>query len=385
MYDPQEAPEEGGLNRTWLAVFAIGAGAILCAIIAVAWGIGRYYQLGRSGEGTFVSFLETTALMLSGLGLSLLLWGCAEIIRKLETLPQTLRQAAQAVGGEQTISEGRDPLERIGYRSQARSEAAAGLEEFQSSLEELTVLMRELRDISLLSESERKLRVEAQGRALVGQLQEEIPALLAEHQWVEARRRVQQARTRFPSFREWDELEQRIEAMRAAVETRDIEAAQRQIDDLLSLEAFDRAMSVARDLLDRHPQSARAQEIARRVSLQREKIDAERRAKLMAQAQEAVHRREWSRALSLANDLIRRFPKSSEAEALRQQLPTLAENAEIQTRQQMELRFRELLRQGKFQAALQLAQELIERYPNSPQAEVLREQLPRLQERLKLR
>jgi hypothetical protein len=383
MYDPQEGPEEGGLNRTWLAIFAISAGAVLCAIITVAWGIGRYYQLGRSGEGGFVSFLEILALMLSGLGLSLLLWGCAEILRALQTLPETLREAQQA-GREKLRSEGQDSLERGAYWSSGRTEAAA-LEEVRSSLEELTVLMRELRDISLLSETERKLRVEAQGRALVGQLQQEIPALLAEHQWVEARRRVQQARARFPSFREWDELEQRIEAMRSAVEARDIEAAQRQIDDLLALGAFDRAMSVARDLLDRHPQSPKAQEIARRVSLQREKVDAERRAKLMAQAQEAVHRREWNRALSLANDLIRRFPKSSEAEALRQQLPTLAENAEIQTRQQMEQQFREFLREGKFQAALQLAQELIERYPNSPQAEVLREQLPRLQERLKLR
>ncbi|NLG41995.1 MAG: hypothetical protein GX547_02015, partial [Phycisphaerae bacterium] len=93
----------------------------------------------------------------------------------------------------------------------------------------------------------------------------------------------------------------------------------------------------------------------------------------------AVNQREWNKALVLANDLLHRYPRSPEADALRQQLATLTENAEIQTRQQMESEFREQMKQRQFASALRLANELMERYPKSPQADVLRSQLPRLE------
>jgi hypothetical protein len=48
----------------------------------------------------------------------------------------------------------------------------------------------------------------------------------------------------------------------------------------------------------------------------------------------------------------------------------------------MENEFRELMKQQRYSEALSLAHELIDRYPKSPQAEVLREQLPRLEARV---
>ena len=101
----------------------------------------------------------------------------------------------------------------------------------------------------------------------------------------------------------------------------------------------------------------------------------------MAQAQEAANRREWKTALSLALTVIQRFPKSPEAQALRMQLPTLRENAEIQARQRMEAEIRDLIKARRFDEALRITDELIQQYPNSPQAAVLREQLPRLEEK----
>ena len=79
----------------------------------------------------------------------------------------------------------------------------------------------------------------------------------------------------------------------------------------------------------------------------------------------------------LANDLLHRYPRAGGrrgASNLRR-----SENAEIQTRQQMESEFREQMKQRQFASALRLANELMERYPKSPQADVLRSQLPRLE------
>jgi hypothetical protein len=47
----------------------------------------------------------------------------------------------------------------------------------------------------------------------------------------------------------------------------------------------------------------------------------------------------------------------------------------------MEARIRDLVKQGRFDTALQSAHELIDRYPNSPQAEALRGQLAKLHQR----
>ena len=372
MSEIEEATEQTELNKTRIVAAFLATGGALLALVTLAWALARYWQLGQAGESSATGYLETTALLFAGVGGWLLLWGLAEVLRKLDSLLEAWNENEQE-----------DNVESAPIRPPARPESSSQVpSDLQISLSELITLTREVRDISLLSESERAARLRHQGQTLVQQLQQDIPALLQEHRWVEARRRVQQARERFPTFSEWTELEERIEELRAKMEERDVETATRQVNDLFALDAWDRAAGLVRELLERHPNSLKARELVRRTAVQREKGVAEHCARMMAQAQEAVDRREWNRALSIANDLLQQHARSPEAEALRQQLPTLTENAEIQTRQQMENEFRDMMKQNRYQPALRLAREMIERYPNSPQADVLREQLPRLEKKV---
>ena len=373
MTDNDEAVEQVTLNRTRLVAAILSVAGVLLALVTVGWALARVAQVGRAEGVSAMSFWEAIALSFGGVALGLLLWGIAEALRKLDNLC-VLVEARR----EETVS----PIDGAAVAPGASDQTAAAMAKLSKTIEELVAVTREVRDVSLLSESERAARVRVQGEALVRQLETAIPSLLQEHRWVEARRRVQQARERFPTIDRWDALEAQIEELRSRAEAHDVESTARQVDDLAALGAWGRAMGVLRELLERHPDSAAAKELAQRVRIRRDKADAEQRARLMAQAQEAVSRREWNRALGLANDVIRRFPRSSEADALRQQLPTLLENAEIHTRQQMEAEFRELMKGHRYEAALRLAHELVDRYPNSPQAEVLREQLPRLEERV---
>jgi hypothetical protein len=190
---------------------------------------------------------------------------------------------------------------------------------------------------------------------------------------------VQIARARFPATPGWELLQQQIDTMRASVETRDVDTAVRQVSDLVALGAWERATEVVQDLLHRHPTAARAQELSRKLAAERERAESDQRAKLLAQAQEATNVRDWHAALATAGTLIQKYPRSPEAEALRQQLPVLRENAEIQTRQRMETEIRELVKQQRFDAAIRVGREVLQRFPNSPQAHALREQLPRLE------
>jgi hypothetical protein len=262
-----------------------------------------------------------------------------------------------------------------------------GLEEdtHRAQLAELAVLLREVRDISLLTQEERTIRLRAQAEETARELERAVPELLRSHNWIEARRRVQLARERFPAQPTWDALERRIDEVRAGVEQQDVETARRQVNDLAALGAWERAFDVVRELVERHPENEAARELSHLVQAERGKADAEQRSRLMAQVQEAVQRREWSAALSAANALIRQYPTSAEARALRLDLPTLAENNEIQQRKRIEAEITQLTRARRYNEALHLARDLIERYPRSPQAAVLRQKLPQLEARAGVR
>lgn len=365
--DFPESQERVELNQTRLISIALSVGALILALSVLLWALASYAQLSRAETVSLLDFFRTTALLVAGLAGGLLLWGLAHGLRRLEALVERPVEDPAAHSGD-TMRGG--PAVRHEPHP-AGADAAAW--------PELLGTVRELRDVMLLSNEDRAQRVRLQGRALAQRLSDEIPALLQAHRWVEAQRQVQQARERFPGLPEWDTLEQQIEKLRTSVESRDVANTSRQVADLIGLGAFERARTMIADLLQRHPNSQQARDLYRRLNVQHEKAEAEQRTRLMNQAQEAVSRREWNTALGLANDVIRRFPLSPEAEALRQQLPTLVENAEIHTRQQMEQHFRDLMNDHLYGEALDVAHEFIDRYPNSPQAAALRPQLPRLE------
>lgn len=305
---------------------------------------------------------------LFGLGAAALLFGLAELLRRIEDLPATIRDVPQRAGyGMGAVS--------FGAQSSETDDVP------QASVTELAVLLRELRDISLLNPEERALRQKGLAAEAVRELEKSVPELLRSHNWVEARRRVQLARERYPAQPIWDQLDARIEKVRTGVENQDIEAAKRQVNDLAALGAWERAFDVVHDLLQRHPDSDAARQLAQFVQNERGKADAAQRARLMSQVQEAVKRRDWNTALSAANALMRQYGESNEARALRLDLPTLAANAEIQTRKRIEQEITRLTHAKRYQEAIQLARNLIERYPKSPQAAVLREKLPDLEDR----
>jgi outer membrane protein assembly factor BamD (BamD/ComL family) len=378
MLDYDEAPKPNKINRARLVATLLEVAGVVLALGATLWAVARFWELGQAGDPIappstqpaagalnapygVMDFISVVAVLTAGWAGGVMFWGLAELVRRLEALPGLI------------------VARRGGVTWPAPATASAAPDEHH--LEGMTALLRELRDISLLDDAQRAKRLEAQGRALAADLEREVPALLREHRWREARRRVQDARERFPTLAQFEALERQIETMRAQVEAHDIESAERQINDLAALHAWERAADVVRELLARHPDSQKANALAARVRQQYDKTQAEQRTRLMAQAQDAVRARDWSTALAAANTIIQRYPRSPEAEALRLQLPTLQENVEIQTRQRAEARIRELVKQGRFDVALHSAHELIDRYPNSPQAEALRGQLAKLHQR----
>ena len=368
MMEPEEPKVPESLSVGRLAAAALAVGGALVAVMALVWALARFVELSQQKAPTAVELVQTAALLLVGWGLGLLMWGLAEALRRADDLLEALRNQPGATHGVNP------PAPR------ARSLELKSDEQVHM-LEELVHLTREVRDIGLLSESERSARLQAEAEELVRQLESEVPALLREHSLQEAYERVQRARRRFPSLPNWKALAEQVEQARAKFEAHDLGVATREVEDLAALGAWERAEDVVRNLRRRHPASEQAKELVRRVALGRERATAEERARLMSQAQDATSRRDWKRALELVETLLARFPGSPEAQELRQQAPTLKANVEIHQRQEMEVEIRELIKQQRFADALRIANNLIERYPDSPQAHVLRDQLPRLEQK----
>lgn len=358
MYDTEvDRPQE--LHRGRFLAVLIEAGAVMLAVATVAWAGARLWVLLEQPFAVD-DVLRLAGLVIAGLAAALGLAGLGELVRTAGQPP-----AAATIDG------------RYG-REGGPSDAAR----LNDAMRELGDLLREVRDISLLNEPQRQARLDYQCAQWIGRLEEQVPDLLRQHDWVKARALVQEARLRFPHVKNWLTLEDQVEQARAAVEARDVESAHRQVDEFIKLGAWDRVADVVQELVARHPSSVRAIELQRRIAREQDKIDTDQRARLMAQAQAAANNKEWPTALGLAQQLIARYPRSTEADALRAQMATLRENAEIYQRQQMELSIREHIRRHDYQSALRMAQDLIERYPNSPQANALRGQVGKLLERV---
>lgn len=354
------------LNWGRVTAAAMGVGALLLACITAVWAVARVYDLTQSAPASLTDCVGAAALLLAACGLSLLLWGGAELLRRLADVLEWLQRTVDtSAGGTSSVARAAD----VAHERQLRL------------LEELVYLTREVRDIGLLSESERATRLQAEVHELVQQLERDVPALLREHKVEEAHRRVQRARRRIPTLPNWDILDQQIEQTRTKFEAHDLSVATREVDDLIALDAWDRAASVARELQRRYPKSEKVAGLVRRVAVGCEKATADERAHLMAQAQEASDRRAWTEAIATVETVLQRFPESAEAHELRDQLPILQSNAEIGARQEMETAIRDLIKEQRYREALRVADVLLERYPNSPQAAVLREQLPRLRQK----
>ena len=204
-----------GLSRSrWVEAWLEYGGWVVIAITLV-WGITALVQDTQAEDTSARAVLATLAKMLGGVWAGVALWGLGIVLRRLVAIQ---RASEQSAASHREFSAGR-----------SRATAADNVLGASDELDELLVLMREVRDISLLNEEQRSLRLQAQGKAALSLLQREVPVLLREHNWIEARNRVQEARERFPSFSEWDALEKQIEQMRTQVEARDIETAERQI------------------------------------------------------------------------------------------------------------------------------------------------------------
>ncbi|NUQ47832.1 MAG: hypothetical protein HUU22_17570 [Phycisphaerae bacterium] len=246
--------------------------------------------------------------------------------------------------------------------------------------QELMALIHDIRDNLLLNDAE---RVEKRTRVVEEDVSRAISVvrpLLEDGQFVQARQVIQEIARRYPKHPEVHRMTEQLDEARRRAEEADVSAYTKRAEELMSISAWDRATSVAAELLDRHPNNENATQLAARVRRERDLFRAEQAKRMYAEVERLSRRRRWRDALEAARVYVERFPDTHEAQILRVQMTTLEANAEIQERQALEQQITDFAKHGRYIEAYNLALHLIQTYPESPQADALRKQLTRLKE-----
>jgi outer membrane protein assembly factor BamD (BamD/ComL family) len=168
--------------------------------------------------------------------------------------------------------------------------------------------------------------------------------------------------------------------LHAAAETEAFLQTEQRVRDLAQVNSWDRAIATANEFVNNFPASVEGRHLLTEVC---RSFDASRDAafqRMYEQVQANVDRRLWRAALADAQRLLEEFPNHARANRVRQQLKAISENAEIEERQEHEVRIQLLVKNRRFAEAVAVAEEVVRRFPDSPQANALEERLPHLRE-----
>ncbi|NLU20412.1 MAG: hypothetical protein GXW89_06950 [Phycisphaerae bacterium] len=348
--------------------FALGGLGVLAALIAAASIAGAVVLLRRQGyqfsAGDITLFGVILLLGVCGIGLALAAIGNRRQLRRLGEQLSSLEQRT-AIIAEQSVAKG-------------RAEPPAPVPHIDPA--ELRAILAEIRDILLLPQEHRLRRYQALVEA-------EYTRRLAAAERFIASRDFHRARAELTALTQRFEMDDRIRDARnrleqAADEARaqDIAQAATRIQDLMGLGRWAEAEHLARELADKYPAAGDAAALLERVSRERRLFEQRHRQRMLEEIQQLVHQRRWREAAEGTRRFLEMFPNDIEAPPLREQLKTLDANAEIQTRQQLEAQYKELIQQHRYWDAVGLANRIIAQYPMSPQANALRGQIGRLEE-----
>lgn len=171
-----------------------------------------------------------------------------------------------------------------------------------------------------------------------------------------------------------------LDESRVSAEVQEVEVETRRASDLMATAAYDRALEVARRLVERYPSSEAASRLFERTRREGDAYRDELRTRLYAVVQRSAESRNWAEALDAAERLIDSCGDCVESEAVAAMLPTLRDNARIEEVRRLRDRFGDMIRRKRYRLAMTLAGEIIEDFPDTKAAVELQEQMSRLRE-----
>jgi len=246
----------------------------------------------------------------------------------------------------------------------------------QANLDELEEVNANL----LLTPEQMEMKRRARQAELAERIAAEFDASLAEKDFGAAQKHLEHLSAEVPDFDRRTELADRLAAAREAAQAEDIQTARRRAEDLMAVASFEKALALAEELLAAHPSAPEAIGLLDRVRREQEAFTTEQRGRMYAEVEQFAAAKQWRKAVASGRRLMDAYPQSAEAETVAIQMGTLEDNARLEEVRDLRDRFRDLLERRRYVEAIDIARDLIERFPDTQAASDLKQQMPRLKE-----
>lgn len=357
----------------------LGLGAVLVAMRVLA-GL-------QAGEAALPMIGSAGLIALVAIGLGMVLLALASMNAD-SRLPETGDELSHM---DEAIAEIRDELTLLRSdlaAEQARREeveplgsSAEGAPADPQALVDIRRLLDEVRQLAMMNDQQRQEHFRRHREQHKLNTLRRAQEAIGKSDWAKAQQLLDHLRPEFGEDRDLKQVQDELRIARSAGEAESLSRLRSHIEDLMAISNWDEALAEAQDFAAAYPDNDAGQTMLARVTRERDLYRENTAERLYREIKRHIEQREWTRAAAEADRLIEKFGDHRRAIKIREQLEVIHENAEIQQRQEQEKRIEELLRARRLVEAIELAEDLIERYPGSPQAQSLEEMLPKLRER----
>jgi hypothetical protein len=373
--------------------------AILSLIGGVVLGVLDAYGVAKMPVSADISMaarlpalVEAVAIVLGLIALGVLLYGVAELMsaqvaadsnqdtrQAMTELRQSMQRLQTAV--DELAEHQRDAASHgpANFNDMAPADTMHGAATSET-LHQVMTLLHEIRELALMNDSQRQQRLADSQRHKLNFLTTEVRRLMDLREWAAVENAVVALETDFPDYPDLPQLKAQIEAGKKDAEQGALEQLRQRVENLMAVWAWDQAYAETARFVENFPGHAEGQQLLYRVMAERDNYIENTANRLYEEIRLDIDRRLWRRAMGNAVKLLESAPGHKRSAVIRAQLKTIRENAEIEERQEQERRIQELIRGRQFFEAIDLAQDLLQKFPTSPQAESLKTLLPKLRE-----
>jgi outer membrane protein assembly factor BamD (BamD/ComL family) len=366
------AEQKSGNSTQTIGIFIMAAGAVLCAL--------QVYALLHTGSENLLDYgARAVAYLLFGVGLGSALVAIGDLAGTKAKTSEPSSDISEASPSQ--LNDLSTRIESFLSKSEAIRFGLADSPRIDpDALLRIEHLLREIRELSLLGDVDRRDRLVHHLEQRKRVMSRQITDLTNAHEFAKAEAVLLDLESQFPNDAHAIGCRRDLEAARGENESTMVLQGCEKVQHLIAIGAWDQALMTVKLLVENFPQNTEATELLMRVAHERDLfLDTSAQAEY-DQVRRQIDQRQWRQALTGAQQIIARYPMHGRAQQMRQQFRTIQENADIEERHEVEARIQEMIRTGQFRDAIDLAEEILRRFPGSPQAQAVEEMLPRLQD-----
>ena len=387
-------PAFNALRGSAVVVLVFSIGAVVVDLLVA----GEIRRVSPDDPAWLTDALSPALLkLLVGVASACVLLGLAALVRALASVAEQRRVEAGGTGASDVSTRALDDLtesvntltrqldardsDRLvspGDTAQSPLPQASSLNE--KLLERMVFLLEEMRETSMMDEAQRRERLLALFQRRKHASLADISRHVHHEEWARADQLLLQLERQHPGDTELVEARSVLEVARGAAERRTLELVRGKVEDDMAVGSWDQALNDIRQFALNFPANSDGRTLLARVTRERELFRESTVQRFYEEAKYELERRNWRRALSAVQKLSERYPDHAKTQKLRPQFRTIQENAEIEERQEMESRIRELVQGKRFSDAIALSEDLLRRFPKSPQADAIEELLPKMRD-----